>query len=79
MDDGRPPSVRLPRPVNEGEWESPPASPQPESSKGKGGDAVVTVGRTVGGRRVLIPTRRNNDVGAASTTTAAPAAAILPR
>ena len=72
MDDGRPPSVRLPLPVNEGEWVSPPASPQPESSKGEGGGVVVTVGRTVGGRRVLIPTRHNNDVGAASTTTAAP-------
>ena len=79
MDDGFTPSVRLPCPVNEGEWDPPLASPQPESSKGEGVGAVVSVVRTVGGRRVLIPPRRNNDTGAASTTTAATAAAILPR
>ena len=74
MYDGRTPLVRLPRPVNKGELDSPFNSPQPESSKGKGGDAVVTVGRTVEGRR------QKNDTGAASTTTTAPAvAAILTR
>ena len=68
------PLVRLPCPVNKGELESPLNSPQPESSKGKGGDVVVTVGHTVEGQR------QKNDTGAASTTTTAPAvAAILTR
>jgi hypothetical protein len=53
MDDIRTPSVCLPHSVNEGEWDSPLTSPQPESLKGKGVGVVVSVVCTVGGRCVL--------------------------